>query len=684
MVEVEFLYEGKSIIIQGSLTDKISSAIQKFLTKVNCHGEVIYLYQGTQIDQQLKIEDFIGKDSQASNKMTIMVNSLENDDDENLNSTMIRSNYNICPKCGENIMVKIKDYKLVLENCKNNHCINNLSLNEFNRTQIIDISKIICGKCKRNNKSSTYNNHFFRCNGCKMNLCPLCKSSHDSTHFIIDYDQKDYICELHNEPFMKYCTFCRKNICLLCSNEHKAHETISFDTLIPDMNEIKDLMNKLRKEIDIFKVNINNIILNLNKMTKNIEQFYKIYFNIMNSYKENCRNYETLKNVNEIKNNFYEELSQINNDNNLKSKLLNILNIYNKMNKSEINQKCNEMNLFYNINNDDRIIGKINIFGKEFVKTNINKCKLLFQNRQYDLMESFDIKNLNTHILELKLIGWENITNMSHMFDNCNSLSPLSNISDLDTKNIKDMSYIFCGCSSLKALPDISNWNTEEVVYMDGMFYGCSSLKYLPDISNWNTKKVTNMNGMFYNCFLLKTLPDISKWDTQSVKYMGGTFQDLSSQVPLSQEDIINIRKKANKNNSKVDLVLCGMFSGCENLVFLPDISKWNMSNVIDTSGMFFDCVSLSYLPDISKWDTSNITNMTSMFARCSSLTFLPDITRWNIKKLESVILMFSNCKNLSYIPDFSKWKKINYLIGMFTGCSKNLKISSKFQSKLI
>ena len=45
MVEIEFLYEGKKIIIQGSLTDKISSTIQKFLTKVDCHGEVCYLYR---------------------------------------------------------------------------------------------------------------------------------------------------------------------------------------------------------------------------------------------------------------------------------------------------------------------------------------------------------------------------------------------------------------------------------------------------------------------------------------------------------------------------------------------------------------------------------------------------------------------------------------------------------------
>ena len=33
----------------------------------------------------------------------------------------------------------------------------------------------------------------------------------------------------------------------------------------------------------------------------------------------------------------------------------------------------------------------------------------------------------------------------------------------------------------------------------------------------------------------------------------------------------------------------------------LPDISNWNMNNVIDISSMFSDCTELKFLPDISK-----------------------------------------------------------------------------------
>ena len=52
------------------------------------------------------------------------------------------------------------------------------------------------------------------------------------------------------------------------------------------------------------------------------------------------------------------------------------------------------------------------------------------------------------------------------------------------------------------------------------------------------------------------------------------------------------------------------MFSECEALSSLPDISKWNTSNVNDMSNIFNGCEVLSSLPDISKWNTSNVNDM--------------------------------------------------------------------------
>ena len=60
------------------------------------------------------------------------------------------------------------------------------------------------------------------------------------------------------------------------------------------------------------------------------------------------------------------------------------------------------------------------------------------------------------------------------------------------------------------------------------------------------------------------------------------------------------------------------MFYGCSSLLSLPDISKWNTSDVIDISGMFYNCSSLTSFLDISKWNTFNATNMKSMLFGCS------------------------------------------------------------------
>ena len=62
-------------------------------------------------------------------------------------------------------------------------------------------------------------------------------------------------------------------------------------------------------------------------------------------------------------------------------------------------------------------------------------------------------------------------------------------------------------------------------------------------------------------------------------------------------------------------------------------------------SCVFCGCESLISLPDISKWNTSNVTNMSDMFCNCSSLNSLPDISIWNTKKLKEKTDMFYGCK---------------------------------------
>ena len=108
-------------------------------------------------------------------KMNIIVVANEQDD----NKELVRAKNIICPECGEDIKLRIRNYKIDLFDCKNKHEVNNILLNEFEGKQMIDLMKIQCEICKEINKANSYNNEFYRCYECNKNICPLCKLKHD-------------------------------------------------------------------------------------------------------------------------------------------------------------------------------------------------------------------------------------------------------------------------------------------------------------------------------------------------------------------------------------------------------------------------------------------------------------------------------------------------------------------------
>ena len=192
---------------------------------------------------------------------------------------------------------------------------------------------------------------------------------------------------------------------------------------------------------------------------------------------------------------------------------------------------------------------RIKLFGNKFIKTNKDVCKIIIDDKESEILENYEVGPNENSLLEVQLIGinnikdmsemfyncrsllglntfnWDscNVTNMSNMFYNCDSLRFLPN--DLNISNVTDISGLFCNCSQLRSIPDISKWNTSNVTNMSNLFKNCQCLFNLPDISKWNTSKVTDMNSMFYNCEKLKTLPDISNWITFNVKDMKFMFE---------------------------------------------------------------------------------------------------------------------------------------------------------------
>ena len=216
----------------------------------------------------------------------------------------------------------------------------------------------------------------------------------------------------------------------------------------------------------------------------------------------------------------------------------------NYQNSAKINEIINnEKKDLMIINNDEivlKYVNKINhkkkmIFGKNFVKNNRDKCKIIFMGEEIELCH--DLETIDNNEIEIKLKGISNITDMSYMFAGCMLISSLPDISQWNTQIVINMSHLFSGCESLLSLPNISNWNTQNVRDMSFMFFCCNSLSSLPDISNWNTQNVTNMSHMFFDCKSLLYLPDISNWNTINVTNMEKMFD-------YCNKKILNIPKK--------------------------------------------------------------------------------------------------------------------------------------------
>ena len=545
MVSIEFEYQQTKTIVQANLNDRFETVLNKYKTKTNVDiNNLCYLANGRNIDKNDIIEDILNANDKQNKKMKILVNDTNSYDIQNNN--LIKSKDIICPECKELCKIDIKDYRIKLYDCKMGHVKENLKLDEFINTQNIDISKIICDKCKVNNKAESYKNKFYKCCECNMNLCSLCKSKHDNTHSIIDYDDKDYICNKHEQSFLKYCENCKINICLSCLEDHKNHKMVGYEEKIINIKAIRKRMNELKNMINKFKENIEETIMKFHKVIEYIENFYNLnndLYNILNYYEKNKNvNYQKLINLNNINENINNEIKNIINNYSYGHNLNKLVYLYNNMyNKNEEI----EMKYIPKENNNE----KVQIFGQDFIYNNEYKCKIIYNNKEYELTKYFnDINNnyKNQEPFIFKLKGINNITDMSYMFDKCSTLSSIPDISQWNTSNVSNMSFMFNECISLLSIPDISNWNTSNVNSMSYMFNNCKLLSSLPDISNWNTSNVNNMDYMFNYCVSISTFPDISKWDTSNV------------------------------------ISLSNIFNNCSPTSSLPDLSKWDTSKVND------------------------------------------------------------------------------------------------------
>ena len=138
MIQINFVLNGDSEIIEGNKKEKMYDIIKKYAEKINKKIENLYfLFDGNLLRQ----EEQLGYFCRDQENIEILVYEYE---DEKKEEELKQSKDIICPICKEICLINFKDYKINFSNCKNNHCFSKILFSEFEKFQKINESKIIC------------------------------------------------------------------------------------------------------------------------------------------------------------------------------------------------------------------------------------------------------------------------------------------------------------------------------------------------------------------------------------------------------------------------------------------------------------------------------------------------------------------------------------------------------------
>ena len=170
----------KNFIVDPNKT--MLEVLQKSCSEMSINKNNIYFCLSERIVyEKLEVKNYLDYDCEERNSIELSI--------VNKNSDSIKkSNQIICPLCGNAAQILLDNNKITIFGCKYSHSIENLNFQEFESTQLIDLSKIICQKCKTKSKYNCM--CIYYCNLCDTNFCLSCLSGHDNSHKIVDYSLK--------------------------------------------------------------------------------------------------------------------------------------------------------------------------------------------------------------------------------------------------------------------------------------------------------------------------------------------------------------------------------------------------------------------------------------------------------------------------------------------------------------
>ena len=429
--KVIFDYKDIKINIPCLSNEKIRNIIERFTTIIQIDkNKTIFFYDGDKINEELNFNELANEEDRAKNQINIILFEINN---------IVR-----CPRCQENLFLKVEDTKINLYNSKNNK-IEHLNINS--------------------SKNESYNNNK------------------------IEYENINDIKNEPQEQNIKKEIIKEKNII-------KDRKSLWYKSI----NENENEMNDLNIYIGKFVANTYEIINKLKDLLNNII-IYNKRINLKNN--DNNQDYEisSNKNDNEIifKNEIIETVKETTNDNSNENKFKKMMKIYKILNlKINNNQNYNNyiigeivltelqiLKINYNYNNI-RLIGSYeeykrnnNIKDKkdEYLYENEKEikdsCIIEINNKIIPFSYFYKFKDTGKYIIKYTFI--KEIINPNYLFYNCYRLKEL-NLSHFKTQNAISMKGMFYNCCDLTSL-DLTNFNTDNCKSLKDMFSGCYSLK---------------------------------------------------------------------------------------------------------------------------------------------------------------------------------------------------------------
>ena len=544
-INLTFILNGMPMDIQTKRSEYMKDIFKKYSIKIEKNIQDLYfLYNGIKLNEELRLKDINNNDK----KIVILVH--DNSNNKTTNEIINFQNI-ICPNCGENSSIDINDYKINLSKCKNGHNIQNILINELPDKFRIYETQVYCDSCNKN-KNEVFNKEFYKCFACKVNLCPLCHQKHNKKHNIIKYELINYTCIEHGEKYLLYCKNCDKNLCGLCGlNHERNHDIINLKEILDE--NIEENCHKLRIKIDNLKLQINDIVDRLNKITNNLEIFYQLNEITLKNYQNKNNNYQILQNINAINKcnlKMIKDINQIVDEENVINKFNYLNEIYEKMTNKTNNYIDEQDNNNININ----------------INRNIKDIKLDIDNTLDIIKDKFQDKsqNIKNDIQDKKDIEDKNEIIKDSVQDE-NDFTKNNDIENDKQKNKNE-----------EINSDLANNNDNNII-----------------IKN-NNNKDNNKNTEI----IIEYITNYGK----EVKLFGSDFVENNKEVCSIMFD--------NK-----ELQLTEILKLNENRKKSIEIRLIGVDKINDISFMFHKCSSIISIKGISNIDTSKFTTMKSLFS---------------------------------------------------------------------